>query len=315
MLAALALTTALSATALSATALAATAPPPEAEWMMDQVTVAPDHRGPVMWRVSKGDAEVWILPSVAVQDGDVWPTGQVEKVISRSQVVYAYSRATLGAGSAISMWLGGQFKMANGRTIEQLMSPEERTRYQATLSALKLKSADYAHWKPAMAAFMIGGAGTQAQQLHTPAATISAIARKYKVPVRPVASYDAKPFVKTLVSADDTQAVACVSAALDDLDWQRDHGRAAGKAWAAGDLRTLKSHTRNSATWSCISRVGQMDMAGERNVRDTVADVKQALDKGGGALFLLGFQSFLTRGGVLDALKSAGYRVDEPELK
>ena len=50
-----------------------------------------------------------------------------------------------------------------------------------------------------------------------------------------------------------------------------------------------------------------------QRLRDIVADVKSALDQGGGALFVLGLGSFLSRGGALEALKAEGFRIDAPD--
>ena len=308
---------------LAASLASAPAPPPaaapaEPDWVMDAVSVSPAHRGPVMWRIAKRapdgtDREVWVLPTVEIAVGAKWDTTELDKVLSQSHILYTPPQATLGLGSALGVIFSGRYRLPRGQTLYSLMSPDAAAHARAVLTEAHLDPDKYARLKPGLAALIMVSDVDKAIKLSSPIPTIEAAARKARVKQKPVGSYDAKPVMEHLFAMPDSDALVCVDAAVDEIAFTQQNGAEAGAAWTMGDISRVRRHSRFSGTWACLVRTGVVAQPSERSVRDIVADVKSALDQGGGALFVLGLGSFLSRGGALEALKAEGFRIDAPD--
>ena len=309
-------------TALAAAAVLAGAPtaalPAEPDWVMDSVAVHRAHKGPFLWRVSRRDAagaeaEVWVLPTVEVRQGTAWDTTEINKIIGSARIVYTPPVATLGVGSALGLMFSGRYKLPDGATFTEMMTPDAQARYTRVLRDAHLDPARYVHDRPGFAALLIVSDLGASLKSTSPVPTVEAAARKARVKVRPAGAYDARPVVDALVKMPAADAMACLDAAIDDVAFATTHSAEAGTAWAAGDVAGVRRHFQASLMWRCLVRTGVLAQPNERSVRDTVADVKTALDQGGGALFVLGMGSFLSHDGALEALQAAGFRVDAPD--
>lgn len=304
---------ALTAALASAVTPAPVPAPAEPDWLVDNLTLSPEHKGPVMWRVSKGDAEVWILPSVDIPKGEPWAADQVDKVISGSRVVYTYPIATVGLLGVVGIALSGGLNQPHGRTMADIMSGPQHDRFRAVLKSVNLRPEAYERMRPAIAALWIEMDARNALKLTDPEAAITAAAKAHKVSTGPIGVYAGKPVLTELQKMPDAAALQCMNVSLDGIVFKRDHGAEAGRAWTSGDLASVRRNSRVGLTWDCLVEHGALGGLTQNSIQNTSDNVKSVLDKGGGALILIGMSNFLRRDGVLSALKAAGYRVDEPD--
>ena len=67
---------------------AAAAAPPASPTQLDELTVTGERTGPGMWRVHRGDSQLWILGSISpLPKGITWRSKQVEQVLAKTQRV------------------------------------------------------------------------------------------------------------------------------------------------------------------------------------------------------------------------------------
>ena len=82
--------------------------------------------------------------------------------------------------------------------------------------------------------------------------TISRLARQAHVPVRNMVTVGAMPLVNAAVRSDDAHQLACLSAALDDVQWEAGHARAAADAWAKGRLAEVRANLPRQELQRCV---------------------------------------------------------------
>jgi hypothetical protein len=76
-------------------------PPPVADAQLAEVLVVGKQPGPGLWRISKGDHDLWIFATLApLPKQMIWDTADIEKHVGQSQAVLAPPRIDPLAGLA-----------------------------------------------------------------------------------------------------------------------------------------------------------------------------------------------------------------------
>ena len=298
---------------LSASLAAAPAPPPlaEPEWTADALTVTA-RKGPALWRISKGEDEVWVMGSIAPLARNDWDASVVEQAISRAHIVYTPPSASVGLLAAAGVFLTGDYKIPGGKTLAEVSSPELLARLQADTARFDLKSADWRRLRPAWSAFVLAGSVEHARHWVRPDDKVELLARKHHVRVTPISNSNAQPVLKELDALSNETAAHCLSLALDDLEFQDAHTDAVTTAFAHGDLRAVKANYKAGDAFDCLTAAPLLKSMVARSYVDTANDVQSALDKHEKAFFVLGLNSLVHKGGVIELLRARGYTVEEP---
>ncbi|MEW6597990.1 MAG: TraB/GumN family protein [Pseudomonadota bacterium] len=295
---------------LRAQDLAPTAPS-ATEWSDNAVAVHAHRRGPPLWRVSKGNSEVWVLatPSAAVlQD---WDASALERLFDTVKVVKTAPQAHVDLLGAAWFLLKGDYRLPRDQTLIALLGPEDWNRLAGHLRAAGADPDDYKHLRPGFATVMVWSQAMKARKAIAVSDRVGRLAEKRHLTVKPVADYPAGPLLAKVAALSPVEATACLRLALDDLDFARDHLAPASAAWAEGDLAGLRQHYRPERGFECIARTSGLSGAVERSVSDTAHDIDAAMT-GPPTLFVLNLASFVRKGGVMDALRAQGYVVEEP---
>lgn len=83
--------------ALLAGVPAARAAEPAPDWAPETITVSSHREGPLFWRVSRGAAEVWILPVVGAMPEDLaWDHTPFDALLDGAKHVWLQPRAEAG---------------------------------------------------------------------------------------------------------------------------------------------------------------------------------------------------------------------------
>lgn len=301
--------------ALATILLAVLAPPAFAEpsWTVGELVVAPSP-GPVLWRVSRGDSVVWILGALPVMPkAQRWNSARLERVIDAANVVLIRPRATVDLFTVIGVLL--HLNLPHGRTLDQELPPDLEARFADARALAGQPAARYAHMKPVWAALRLYMDFASRAQLSRdePEATVVRLAHRHHAPVRPIATYRAKPVVRNIADLSDAQSQACLADVVGDIDHASANVAPAAQAWARGDLRAVRAHYAESAFLLCLEQAPSFVALANRNVEDTVKAIDTALARPGKSVAVFTLDDLLREGGALARLRAEGASVTAPD--
>lgn len=332
---------ALAALSFSTSALASapepTDPAPVAQQIHDlqAVVVSGLQPGPGLWRVSKGDHDLWIL-------GTVSPVPRrMEWYSPKSEAVLAQTQEIIGApGIVASMSMGNMFKAAfalptmlrarknpDGKTLRDVLPADLYARWSVLKAAYLGKDKSVEEWRPIFAAAELYEAALKRAGLVNGTGTgerIAELQNKHKIKRTETVSKheikDPKKLAKSFARAqiDD---VACFRSMLDRLE--RDVAQAADQAnaWAVGDIEELRRLIARDDMESCFDAIAKtevahslgMDVAFQHSEAQWLAAADAALASNRTSFAVLPVRKLLEVDGPLARLQAKGYTVLAPE--
>src|SRR6202012_3519250 len=109
---------------------------------------------------------------------------------------------------------------------------------------------------------------------YEPRHSIEDLAGKKHVPIAPIAKYEILDAVKDVLKLNPAQQQACLAEEVEDIDRLSAHAAVAAKAWAVGDLKTVKDNYAESRLNDCVvAPVNAIANINERNVADSAAAI------------------------------------------
>jgi hypothetical protein len=306
---------ALFALAASATACAGGArAAEEPSWTVGELVVTAKAQGPVLWRVTKGASEVWILGALPnMPRNQAWNTARLERVITGANVVLTRPRATVDLFTVLGVLT--HLNLPRGKTLDQELSSDLEARFARARALAGTSAARYARLKPVWAAWRLLADYYGAAKLSytEPQDTLARLASRHHTPVRPVATYRAKAVVRNFEAMTDAEGQACLADAATDIEHDSRHAAAAAKAWAAGDLRAVRDHYGEPAFGLCLEEAPSFVALRDRSVGDTVAAIDAALARPGKSVAIFPLGDLLRDGGALQRLRAEGATITAPQ--
>lgn len=291
--------------------------PPPVDWSpgLEVVVVTPHKPGPLMWRVSKGDASVYLIGLVDPVPKDLaWDSSAVADALKGARFLLLNAQASVGLveGLWFMTWHSDSVYLPDDTPMESTLPDALRARFVFVRDKIHRDAARYSDLRAPLAALRLEGDFFEASGLarEEPAKTIERLARKAGVRARPLADYEALPMLRALPTMSQAANQACVSAALDDIDAIKLHAAAAAQAWAKGDLDGIKANFSEERFASCIQAVPGLRALFERAVNDSIAAIDGALAQPGKTVMLISIGPLLRKGGVLDRIDAEGLTVD-----
>jgi uncharacterized protein YbaP (TraB family) len=288
----------------------------ETPWAVTELVVTAKARGPVLWRISRGASEVWVLGALPLMPRDqAWSTGRLEHVIEGANAVLTPARANADLFTALGILT--HLRLPAGPSLDQRLPPALEARFAAARDLAKKPADRYARIKPVWASFMLLQDYMAAAKLDQsqPQQTVVRLAHRHNVPVRPVATYAAKNVLKNMADLPEAAAQACLADAVSDIEHAQVHARAAAQAWAVGDLKTAVAHHQRAAMAQCVEQTTSFTTLEARSVADTVAAVDAALAKPGKTVAIFSLEDLLRRDGALERLRAQpGVTVTAPDM-
>jgi len=269
---------------------------------------------PALWRIQKGDAQIIILGTLPVfPKSQAWNTKRVENALRGARSLITPPNSNPGFFDM--MGLLSKKALPGRQLLKNVLTPELNARYEETARRAGVDIRDFAHDKPVWAGARLRRVVLQRRGLsdEEPLATVVRLAHRADVPVKAAGKYKIGPIFKDVNAMDVTASQACLSFALDDIDFDLDRAPRAATAWAQGDIRTVRANYEGSALMKCLSGSDQAALLNERSTSDAMTAVTEALSTPGKTVAVLPLAMMLRKGGVLERLRSQGYSVSNPE--
>ena len=292
--------------------------PPVKEWSREVVVVNAHRKGPLFWRISRGNAEVWILPVVGPMPEDLaWDHSQLEDLIGGTNRILLLPRVEVGffEGTWFLLTKRSTVELPNDEHLEDVLDAPLKARFVAAREKLHRDSDRYEDLQPALAGMRLYGDFLNDAKftVDEPTDTIKRLADDKDVPTAPIATYEALPFVKDIGKMSDADSRACLRNALNDVDTEALHQAAAARAWAVGDLAGMKRNYSESTILTCLLTVPRVAQLWAQNVTDMTNTINGALGEGGRTVLVTSLGTLLRKDGVLDRLRASGATVETPE--
>ncbi|MBK8286086.1 MAG: TraB/GumN family protein [Ahniella sp.] len=321
--------------ALSVPALRAQEPAqPLTERQMDSITVVAGYQpGPGLWRVSKGENELWVLATVSPLPKRMqWSADEVRQVIAESQEVIAppnvkfeFDRGTFGMLMLLPSAMGAR-KNPDKETLADQLPPELYARWLLQKKRFMGRDRSVEKYRPIFAANELFEAVLDELDLSTKPVVwplVEKAVKKHKIPLtEPLVTLkidDTKGKLKAFKEAE-LDDVACLTNTLDLIENELDVLKDRANAWATGDVERLRSMSlierasacTNAMLNSAIGKDSGLDTLQQRVAESWLASARTSLDKNRSTFAVLGLAQVLNEKQYLSALRAEGYQVEAP---
>ncbi len=300
---------------------------------LDAVTVSGAQPGPGLWRVSKGDHNLWILGSLSPLPSDItWNAESVVDLVGESQEVLWRPSFIVGADVGffrkISLGYGmlRAQKNPDGATLEDVLSSDLYARWADAKKRYLPRDRSIERKRPIVAAGELFSAAIReaglggSKVIYPPiAAVITAKSIKETKPKVTVTITDPAGALKDVrrMSLNDS---ACLEATLDAIDQVLPRMVTNGNAWATGNLERISfaQLERRNNTCSDVFSNGEFSRKwGIPDIRVSLMNkwleaAETALANNVTSFAVLPLEDVVRADGYAARLRAAGYEVDAP---
>jgi len=307
---------------------------PVVERRMNEVSVVAGYQpGPGLWRVSKGDHELWVLATVSPLPKRMqWSADEVREVIAESTAVIAppnvsfdFDRGTFGMLMLLPTAMGAR-KNPDKETLADQMSPELYQRWLVQKQKYMGRDRGVEKFRPLFAANELFEAVMDEEDLSGKPVVMPLVEKAAKKadieitePVVKVKIEDTKGKLKAFRDSE-LEDVACFESTLDLVEHELPVLKARANAWAMGDvvaLKTMSLAERASACTNALLGSSIMKDSGLTDLEDRIAAEWQAkaievLTKHRSSFGVLGLRQVIDPSRYLSALASEGFTVEAP---
>lgn len=304
----------MAALGLSSAAHAQELAPPEGESaVVQELEVVARPPGPALWRVRRGESEVVILGGLTPLPHSLeWSSPRLDRAMKEARLVLLPPKASASPLEAARLLL--RYPSLRTKNLRGGLPPELRARVERTAASIGKDPKTYDSWKPGVAGFMMlehfreqGGLSSA-----KPGSTLARRAKAAGVTAKPIEDFKASSLMKAAANLPPQTNIACLTAALDEIDHEAANAPQAARAWATGDLAGVRARAAPALLDACLQQVPTFGVLLERGTAEAVSDIEKALAKPGRTIAVIDLQYLLRRDGVLDRLRARGAVVDLP---
>ncbi|GAC1460017.1 MAG: TraB/GumN family protein [Steroidobacteraceae bacterium] len=305
---------------------AAVADPQGAPAALAEIVVEGHHQGPRMWRVRRGDHVLWILGTVSpLPKKMVWQPDAVRGVLKETQeVIPAWPSYGIGANPITALRLYVEWrrmqKPPDHMPLREALPPQLYARVVALEARYAPHDRTLEQLRPMLAAEhlltkVLDASGLTAR--NEVQQTVLQLARAEGVRVRQdkLRIEDPVDVLKDVGATPLSGEVACLDAVVTRLETDLGPMQARARAWALGDVATLRSLPHTDNRTACVAAVSTSDRVRtiiQRAEEDWLIAVQDGLARNRGTLGVQSMDRLLGEHGALAALKARGYEVDGP---
>ena len=284
---------------------------------VQEISVVKRLKGPALWKVTQGAAQVFILGAVKPLPHLLqWDTQRLENALNGADALYLEPNPTLSPLALLRLKLNpGPLQLSSGQTLEKVLPPKEKERFLRLVATIHGKAQTYDRLKPAVAGLFLISDWRRAAGLSEgkPGTTVMHLAQDAHVPVQTVGDFQLDPFIDTAAKLSMADNIACLDAAFDDVDQESAHVPAMSAAWARGDLKAVGETYKASLLTGCLMRIPNLQKLLDRGTEQGVQTVRAALVSPGKSVAVVDLNFLLRPNGVLDRLKAQGATVTVPD--
>lgn len=300
---------------------------------MEEIVVTGEHEGPRMWKVHKpggptgqGDHVLWILGTITpLPKKMVWQSDAVEEVLQQSQeVVPAWPAFGIGANpfTMLRVWIQWRSmqKSPDRMNLQQVLPPDLYTRFAALKARYAPKDSRLDELRPGFAAERLLDEALDASglTLHNEVQrTVLKLARKQGVKIHQDKLKVEHPVdvLKDVGKTPLSGEIQCLAAVVGRLETDIGPMQARARAWALGDVDTLRKLNHPDDRTACIEAVSTSDRVRDlinRAQDDWFRAVEDALIHNRSTLAVQSMDRLLGDNGTLAMLRKQGYEIEGP---
>ena len=293
---------------------------------LPEVVVEGQHQGPRLWRVRRDDHVLWILGTVSPLPRKlIWQPDAVQAVLKQTQeVVPAWPSYGIGANPITALRLYIQWrrmqKPPDHLPLQQVLPAPLYARVAALEARYDPHDKTLEQLRPMLAAERLLTRVLEASGLtarNEVQQTVLQLARAQGVRVRQdkLRIDDPVDVLKDVGATPLSGEIACLDAVVTRLETDIGPMQARARAWALGDVATLRALPHTDNRTACVSAVSTSERVRsliERAEDDWLMAVEDSLARNRGTLAVQSMDRLLGEHGALATLKAHGYEVEGP---
>ena len=298
------------------------------------VVVTGEQPGPGLWLVRKGGHDLWILGTLnPLPAGMRWQSKQVEQVIANAQEVIRAPRVSFDVkvgffrGLTLLPSMLGARKNPDGKTLQQVVSPESYARWKALKARYIGNDGGVEKWRPLFAAQELYQEAMKKSGLDNAKSVWPVIDKAIEthhpnvtVVKEEIVVKDPKPLLKEF-SKTTLDDIACFENTMTRIETDLDAMRARANAWATGDMAALQSLPPAYQWEACSSAITEAGIGKRLGFGDANQKVRAkwmvaaeaALEKNAVTFASLDMKDLAGPNGFLARFKAKGYTVLAPD--
>ncbi len=298
------------------------------------VVVTGEQPGPGLWLVRKGGHDLWILGTLnPLPAGMRWQSKQVEQVIANAQEVIRAPRVSFDVkvgffrGLTLLPSMLGARKNPDGKTLQQVVSPESYARWKALKARYIGNDGGVEKWRPLFAAQELYKEAMKKSGLDNAKSVWPVIDKAIEthhpnvtVVKEEIVVKDPKPLLKEF-SKTTLDDIACFENTMTRIETDLDAMRARANAWATGDMAALQSLPPAYQWEACSSAITEAGIGKRLGFGDANQKVRAkwmvaaeaALEKNAVTFASLDMKDLAGPNGFLARFKAKGYTVLAPD--
>ena len=298
------------------------------------VVVTGEQPGPGLWLVRKGGHDLWILGTLnPLPAGMRWQSTQVEQVIANAQEVIRAPRVSFDVkvgffrGLTLLPSMLGARKNPDGKTLQQVVSPESYARWKALKARYIGNDGGVEKWRPLFAAQELYKEAMKKSGLDNAKSVWPVIDKAIEthhpnvtVVKEEIVVKDPKPLLKEF-SKTTLDDIACFENTMTRIETDLDAMRARANAWATGDMAALQSLPPAYQWEACSSAITEAGIGKRLGFGDANQKVRAkwmvaaeaALEKNAVTFASLDMKDLAGPNGFLARFKAKGYTVLAPD--
>jgi hypothetical protein len=281
-------------------------------WNESELVVRPP-KGPAMWRVQKGNADVWVIGVLPVfPKYQKWNSFGVQRALKGSKHLIAPPQVSMNPFDVISMMRNKN--LPGNQTMKSVTPPDLYDRYLRLSGRAGVQIKDFERDKPVWAVGRLRREVLQKQKLDEkePARSIMDMARKQGVEVTTITRVKVMTVYRPLNEMSMSGHINCLRNGLNDVEFDLDRAPKTAAAWAIGDLKTVHANYQGSTLTACLSGSDKASDMLDNSIEDAVDAIEAALTTPGKSVAIISLSQLLRQGGVLERLRGKGLSVTSP---
>jgi uncharacterized protein YbaP (TraB family) len=294
--------------------------------VVEEVTVVGEAAGPGLWKVRNGDNTLYILGTLSPLPKKMeWRSREVERVLTRAdRLIPASSKVDADIGPISAVQLYFQYRKLRGnedkQSLQAILPPDLYARFEKLRQKYAPRDTDMQKRRPVLAAGelwreAISRSGLTSRNDVNKA--VEKLARKNKVKiVQPELRIDdPKATLAEVARIPRDAELACMRSTLDRLEYDLALARQRAEDWSLGDIAGLRSSNalaQQETCWSALMQSPRVADIRRQFDEQWLKLVYDSLENHSISLAVVPITELFKKNGVLDLLRSRGYRVEEP---
>jgi uncharacterized protein YbaP (TraB family) len=288
---------------------------------LEEITVTGERTGPGMWRVHKGDTQLWVLGSISpLPRGITWKATEVDRVLATTHEVLVPKPIEVGIVRILWLLLTERsvLMVHGGKRLKDVMPPALYQRFAAQRAKYTDDAGKWERYRPLVASAFLERDAFHSVGLSARldlGAAVRTLAKNHGVHLDEVKIAGVGDFLQALKTMPPATENACVDASLVTIEKGLPQLIDRARAWATGNIEHIKNNPEPPEVDACLEAMDSGAAAGDlvgRVRRAWLEAMDHALEGGGTTLAVVNMDLLLGKGGLLETLESQGYQVEAP---